>query len=215
MLVSLNELDTMTRKAFRGAGYHWGEAEEAGKAATWLARCGLPVLPPVLHLLKEAQSHLSAMRPVREGQTLRAAGGLLCPVLAGIATSDATGELTAGQAIHYGRLCCPVLIAPFIAAAADALLLRLVFASPAGNIEARPNACAVHMRTDALEASSGSLVAHASGVAMAGTRPPREHMLPVEPGQWEALNAFAARTYVPATAQSRLSGAGAGVRDED
>ncbi|MCB1431892.1 MAG: DUF3726 domain-containing protein, partial [Alphaproteobacteria bacterium] len=30
MFVSFNEIDSMTRKAFRGAGYHWGEAEDAG-----------------------------------------------------------------------------------------------------------------------------------------------------------------------------------------
>lgn len=215
MIVSMNELDSMTRKAFRGAGYHWGEAEDAGKAAAWLARRGFPVLPPVLKLLKKAQSQLHAMRPIREGQTVRAAGGLLCPVLAGIATSDAAEGLSAGVAIHYGRLCCPVLITPFLAAAADAARLRLVFTCPAGTVEAGPNACTVNIGPEALEVGSGSLLALDSGTAMTGTMSPRGHALTVDPGQWETLNAFAARTYVPATAQSRLSGAGAGVQDAD
>lgn len=127
MIVSLNELDSMTRKAFRGAGYYWGEAEEAGKAATWLARHGFPVVAPVLQLLDDAQARLPMMRPLSEGRTVRAVEGAMCPVLAGIAISDRAGEMKEGQDTRYGRLYSPLLIAPFLAAAAEAVPLRFLF----------------------------------------------------------------------------------------
>ena len=37
-----SELRTLVAKAARGAGLHWGLAEEAGWAAEWLARRGMP-----------------------------------------------------------------------------------------------------------------------------------------------------------------------------
>ena len=42
MTWSLNEIETLSRKAARGAGLSWGLAEEAGKATRWLAAAGLP-----------------------------------------------------------------------------------------------------------------------------------------------------------------------------
>jgi hypothetical protein len=215
MIVSMNELDSMTRKAFRGAGYYWGEAEEAGKAATWLACRGFAVLGPVLHLLHEAQMRLPAMRPMKEGHIIRAEGGLLCPVLAGIALSDDAGELRAGQEMHYGGLCAPLLVVPFLSATAAAAPLRLVFHSHAGTVEAFGNQCAVHMSPVSAEVGSASLQALAPVTLAGGTISVTDHALNVEAAQWEALSAFGARTHVPASARSRLSGAGAGLQDED
>ena len=36
MHASLNEIESLCKKAARGAGMSWGLAEEAGKAAKWL-----------------------------------------------------------------------------------------------------------------------------------------------------------------------------------
>jgi hypothetical protein len=40
--LALSELRSLITKAARGAGLSWGQAEEAGWAAEWLARRGLP-----------------------------------------------------------------------------------------------------------------------------------------------------------------------------
>ena len=215
MIVSMNELDSMTRKAFRGAGYHWGEAEEAGKAAAWLARRGLPVLTPVLQVLDDAQERLQAMRPLSEEQGVTSASGLLCPVLAGIALSDRAGEMKEGEEIRYGQICSPLLIAPFLAAAAEAAPLRFLFESPGGSIEACGQACAVHIPAETGKVRWATLRLSAPGAPGNGAAPSSACAISVAPGQWDRLSSFGARTYVPATAHSRLAGAGAGLQDGD
>lgn len=215
MIVSLNELDSMTRKAFRGAGYYWGEAEEAGKAATWLARHGFPVVAPVLQLLDDAQARLPMMRPLSEGRTVRAVEGAMCPVLAGIAISDRAGEMKEGQDTRYGRLYSPLLIAPFLAAAAEAVPLRFLFSSNGGTIDACGRHCAVRMPSGTADVSFAMLQTLAAAAPLKGARPSSVRMISVDLGQWERLCAFGARTYVPATAHSRISGAGAGLQDAD
>ena len=215
MIVSMNELDSMTRKAFRGAGYHWGEAEEAGKAATWLARRGHDVLAPLLRVLEEAHARLPAMRPLGEGQCVRSESGLLCPVLAGIAISDGAGEMQVGVTTRYDPLCSPLLLAPFLAAAAGAAPLRLVFSDTSGSIEACGNQCTVNLPHGAADPCFGVLQTFAAARALQNTPSSSARVISVLPEQWESLSAFGARTYVPATAHSRLSGAGAGLQDGD
>ena len=51
---SLNELDLMVRRATRGAGLHWGLAEEAGKATRWLCSFGFDGVGLLLEELDEA-----------------------------------------------------------------------------------------------------------------------------------------------------------------
>ena len=40
--LSIGELEALVLKAYRGAGFSWGMAQEAGRAAAWLAHNGLP-----------------------------------------------------------------------------------------------------------------------------------------------------------------------------
>ena len=53
LTVSLSEVDAMSRKATRGAGYAWGLAEEAGYAIRWLASYGFDGLAMLLNILKK------------------------------------------------------------------------------------------------------------------------------------------------------------------
>ena len=49
---SLAEIDALSRKACRGAGYSWGLAEDAGKAVRWLTAYGLPGAETLSELLQ-------------------------------------------------------------------------------------------------------------------------------------------------------------------
>jgi hypothetical protein len=50
MWCSLNEIETEARKAARGSGLAWGSAEEAGKAARFLAAHELDSVPLLINL---------------------------------------------------------------------------------------------------------------------------------------------------------------------
>src|SRR5262249_40800009 len=107
MFVSLNELESTVRKAFRGAGYLWAEAEEAGKAAVWLARRRLPVMQPFLQLVRSLDGAPASRRPVVSASIWRSASSKLCPVLAGIALADTARDLETGDEICFENLLAP------------------------------------------------------------------------------------------------------------
>lgn len=210
--MSCNELDTMVRKAFRGATYHWGEAEEAGKAAVWLARRDVPFLGDMLLLLKEAQANLASMRPLSAGPLVRSGGKLLCPVLAGISLLDLAAGLTDGARIEYRDLGFPSLFAPFVSWAEEISALQLelqqtdgVGLMPFSKVSTRAELGTVSVTLRAIQPKKLHV----------GTAADSSQMPVVDTPQWEKLSHFAHLTYVPATQASRLFGAGAGVADND
>ncbi len=203
--VSLNETEFMVRKAFRGAGYHWGEAEEAGKAAVWLARRGLPVLAPVLALLRNAAA--------QEGPNNTTGA---CPVRTGLMLADGAMRLPAGESTVIPALRAPQLLLPFLADCAAINSLNMSaqwtgndFILHGGDLHGEASDAAGEEPVRVVIAAAPAARPAAAPMA-AGRR-----SLTVEPDQWDALGRFAAETYVPASTRSRLAGAGAGVTDND
>ncbi|MDM5147915.1 DUF3726 domain-containing protein [Candidatus Persebacteraceae bacterium Df01] len=86
MIYSLNEIETLARKAARGAGLPWGIAEETGVAARWLAARQLPVsLMTVLQNRDMFASTTEMERAINESEFCASP---LCPLMAGIFLCD-------------------------------------------------------------------------------------------------------------------------------
>lgn len=219
IVCSLNEVEVYGRRAARGAGMPWGLAEEAGKASRWLCERGLPGVELLARLLEanDGRSYAS-MAPVIANGRWQAADGDLCPVCTGAALSDHMDLLTCEKEISLIRLAYPLLLAPFLDRSwrLDGVCYELRW----------PNAC-VSVFANGLEMECSEESAHLSEhveevKVTAGThrngRPehhPRTVGVKTPLPVWRAMEAFAKRTYVPATDESRAKGAGAGRTDND
>ena len=215
MIVSRNEIETLALKAARGAGLSWGLAEEASVAAGWLAEHGLPWADTLVGVL--AQTHAtSPPQIVGSGIAPSRPGTRLCPIKTGALLSDLGAPASVMEVRH---VLAPLWLAPFLASWAEPdrgarLGWREVHLLVSQNDVAGADA-----------ASAAALaVAFAGRVAIAlepidrlvHLPPRREHRGYVAPdGAWRTLQEFEHRSYVPASAQSRLAGAGAGLLDND
>jgi hypothetical protein len=210
MIVSLNEIETMVHKAARGAGLPWGLAEEAAQAARWLARQGLPFETPLASLLA---SQAWRANLVLDGTHLRPRSdeAWLCPIRAGAWLSD-LGDIVP---VRIDRVLWPILLLPFAArcacpvelAFAGVLLLTgaATFAIRQGDLAAlrQPKALRVEVMAPASRDLEQARLLRPEGrveVNMTG---------------WSKLQSFEALTYVPASLESRLTGAGAAQSDND
>lgn len=81
--LSLSEISALSRRAARGAGFEWGEADEAAFAAEWMARAGMAWLPALLAVLTEKESGAPAV-----GAGAWSGPSPLCALRTGIALSD-------------------------------------------------------------------------------------------------------------------------------
>ncbi|KAB7613881.1 DUF3726 domain-containing protein [Amylibacter sp. SFDW26] len=89
---SLTEIEAHCRKAARGAGYHWGEADELGKATRWLCAVGINGPLYALDMLEQVDGKCSDLRPTSAmfdgNQTTT-----VCGLSLGCTLADRGGEL--------------------------------------------------------------------------------------------------------------------------
>ncbi len=96
--VTLAEIESSLRKAARACGLPWGLAEEAGKAARWLAAFDLPGPELTLeHLHNLRGPDYQRFVPDCDAEPWKAPGGILCPIVTGAALADRASELLAGR----------------------------------------------------------------------------------------------------------------------
>jgi len=211
---SLNEIETLSRKAARGAGLSWGLAEEAGKAARWLTAVGLPgpqVLADLLTRNDGADYETLCPMEADEGRWV-ARGGTLCPLISGAVLCDNAQRLGTGD-LTLGRTAAPMLLLPYLDAAARQCGSSLTVRWNGTTVTLGNNAQAMG---DSLDTPMADQITIASSTAEKAANPLPQHNrgdMPANVAQ--CLKAFAERTYAPETEESRLSGAGAGLTDND
>ncbi len=209
MNCSLNEIEATSKKAARGAGYSWGMAEEAGKAARWLCIQGQDGCAILAGFLGQNDGQVLANHRPRDLSGVWSAKSNLCPLTAGAALSDCAHDLTTDE-ITLSEVAYPALLLPF--AARVAVRLGRFVELECDEVFATTNGTELHL--------DGTLPTHASKVTARlqtkmGLAVPRHTRGIPTPEVWAILNKFAHRTYAPATEESRLLGAGAGLSDND
>ncbi len=84
---ALIEIETHCRKAARGAGYEWGEAEEMAKAVRWLCAHGVNGAEQCLTLLKAVDGNCADHR-ANAGTLKGTHDGAVCGLSLGCALAD-------------------------------------------------------------------------------------------------------------------------------
>ena len=195
---SLGEIRSLSVKATRGAGMDWGIAEEAGFAVEWLETHGL-------NGTRALAQYLSKM--YREGNF----NAQNCPLRLGCFVSDSNDWTLLQDAAVYE----PILIIPFLANLLENQTLVISWDKHKVFIQ-RNNVSAEYV--DILVSEPCKLCPPINIENCEAIKNPLMHRSRVlkdfEP-YVALLNALAHNTYAPATAASRLSGAGAGLNDND
>ena len=211
MTLSLNEVEAMARKAARGAGYSWGLAEEAGKATRWLCAQGLDGCGALAEVLTRFDSGDARDRSPRIQSTGWLQGdGAMCPLTTGAALSDRASKVAVAR-IRIGAVAGPLLLLPFAALAARKTGRVLTITCP--GMTAVTDGVALSM-SGAGDIEEAETVIVSVGGDLDAAYPTRTRADP-DRNAWCVLERLAARTYAPATAESRLKGAGAGLSDND
>jgi hypothetical protein len=209
MIVSLNEIEAIVYKAVRGAGYAWGLAEDAARAARCLAAADQPWSPSLLRLLNDDR----IASPVLDGDTLSppTGGTRLSPLIAGPAACDL---LTPGVAIRVQDAAEPVWVLAAASARASASEhVRVTWNG--GEVIVAPTGFAGPIARVADSRRATLTLTLVPAVAIPAFPPNATDGVFVDDGDLAALAAFEARTYVPESERSRLAGAGAGLSDND
>jgi hypothetical protein len=215
MIVSRNEIESLALKAARGAGMSWGLAEEASVAAGWLAEHALPWADTLVGIL--AQTHTTSPPQIAGHRiTPSRPGTRLCPILTGALLSDLGSP---ASVMEIRDVLAPVWLAPFLAGwAGPSRVVSLGWRDVHLLVAQSEIAGADAVLAAALAASFADSVAIAlEPIDRSGQPRPRcapsGYLAPDD--AWGTLQVFEHRSYVPASARSRMAGAGAGLLDND
>lgn len=212
---SLNETEALCHKAARGAGFSWGLAQEAGRAARWLEAHGIAGTAALAGLLKRNDgADYATLAPLAQAPIWQARAGQLCPIITGAALCDRAKAVAQSRVIDLGPFGWPVLLLPF--ANAIAILAHRTIRLTWDGVTVATDAWNTRIDGNArLMCDVAQSIRFDTTDALPHNNLPTRTRADIPPDTFAQLTAFAARTYAPATEASRIAGAGAGLSDND
>ena len=115
---SFSEIETVSKRASKAAGFSWGIAEEIGKSIKSLELFGLPgIINLNLYLKKIKTNHPKKIQKIENENKTN--DKELCPIYSGVAFLDRCTELEKLKSIKFYNVSYPLLILPFISKASE------------------------------------------------------------------------------------------------
>ena len=202
---SLGETAALATKAARGAGMPWGLADETGVAVSWLHAHGIPGLAALCRYLKWRDNGIVTQWPDRP-----AGAACYCPIALGTAYMDGAIPLT----LATGTIREPVLMLPFIAKRNTGQPMQVDLGDMSIHLS-KDGFCSPYLNTALLISQASCTINHATDTAAMAPYELTHRVPSYFFGCVAVLTEFAKKTYAPATDESRMAGAGAGLNDND
>ncbi len=115
---SLSEIDTVSKRASRAAGFSWGIAEEVGKNMRLLEMFGLPGIKNLNDFYKiKKKNQFEKLNLISENN--KSANLQFCPIILGTSFLDQIKILEILNEIKFEKIAYPLLFLPFVSRASE------------------------------------------------------------------------------------------------
>jgi hypothetical protein len=122
---SLSEIDTVSKRSSRAAGYSWGIAEEVGKNIRLLEIFSLPGIKNLNGFLNSKKNiKLENLNLITEDNSSN--NSQYCPVIAGVNFLDQIKTLENLNEIKFKNIAYPMLFLPFVSRASEVVGKRIL-----------------------------------------------------------------------------------------
>jgi hypothetical protein len=122
---SLSEIDTVSKRSSRAAGYSWGIAEEVGKNVRLLEFFSLPGIKNLNCFLNNKKNIiLENLSLITEDNNTN--NSQYCPVIAGVNFLDQIKTLENLSEINFKNIAYPILFLPFVSRASEIVGKRIL-----------------------------------------------------------------------------------------
>ena len=121
---SLSEIDTVSKRSSRAAGYSWGISEEIGKNIRLLEMFSLPGIKNLNDFFKKKKDlKLEELTLIKEKN--ETSKSKFCPIIAGVSFLDQVGNLKDINEIKFTNIAYPILFLPFVSRASEVIGKRI------------------------------------------------------------------------------------------
>ena len=201
---SLSEIDTVSKRSSRAAGYSWGISEEIGKNIRLLEMFSLPGIKNLNDFYKKKKDlKLEELTLIKEKNETNKSK--FCPIIAGVSFLDQVGNLKNINEIKFTNIAYPILFLPFVSRASEVIGKR------------------IHLKLDNKEFIMNfnnsisynffkSEIIELSEVISINILENKDTFSEIE---WKELYKLSENTFVEENESLKQSGAGAGLTDND
>ena len=202
---SSSEINTVSKRAARAAGYSWGIAEEVGKCISSIEMFGIPGIENLNNYFKTIRD-IQPEGPKQIEKTNKLNDKSLCPIYTGLKLIDDYKTVDEIKTLKFIKLDYPLLLLPFINKLSYLIGKRIQVSIDDINAECNLNTCVL-----ADHKIKSSIIKKANTVTISIL----ENEDNFSSKSWSELYEISTETFVEETEQSKQTGAGAGLRDND
>ena len=201
---SLSEIDTISKRSSRAAGYSWGIAEEIGKNIRLLEIFSLPGIKNLNDFLNK-KKHIKLENLNLITKNNNANNIQYCPVIAGVNFLDQIQTLEALNEIKFKNIAYPILFLPFVSRTSEIIGKRILLKLDEKEFLMNFNNCIYS------NYSNHEIIKTAENVSIKILK--NEDSFTEK--EWKELYKLSEETFVEENESLKTSGAGAGLTDND
>ena len=196
---SLYEIETTVKRSTKSQGLSWGVSEETGKAIRVLEQSEFPGLESFKRLIHEGLNDLTKLLDVDQKSMNN-----LCPIHFGLYFLDQSHKKNLHQTFKFDSLREPLISIPFLLKAAKKNLIYIQLVSKELKISITPG------ELISIDQKQIPPIVNDFSLSLSTHRE-----IQYSNETWEELYQLSLETFVEETEEKKLSGAGAGLTDND
>ena len=201
---TLSEIDTTSKRAARGAGFSWGIAEEVGKNMRLLELFGLPGIKNLNQFLKDYKEK-QFQKVTLISDTNNTNKYPFCPITLGVNFIDQVNLLDKKTNIQISNVAFPLLFLPFVSRASEMIGKRIFLKIEEKEflLNLNQSIYSNYLKNEILK------VCNTINISFI------ENSNSFNENEWKELYKLSEDTFVEETESLKISGAWAGLTDND
>jgi len=201
---SLSEIETVSKRASRAAGFSWGVAEEVGKNIRILEMFGLPGIKNLNdYYKKKKEIKFENLNLINSDN--KSVKSKVCPIVVGIKFLDQINTLEALNEINFEKIAYPLLFLPFLSRSSEIIGKRLFvkFDDKEFLLNFNNNIYSNFLKNEIIELAQNVSVKFINNIDL------------FTENEWHELYRLSENTFVEESDALKQAGAGAGLTDND
>ena len=201
---TLSEIDTISKRAARSAGFSWGIAEEVGKNMRLLELFGLAGIKNLNKYLKDYKNKqfqkIALISDINEANK-----NPFCPIILGANFIDQVNLLEKKNNIQISNIAFPILFLPFVSRASEIVGKKIFLKIDEKEflLNLNQSIYSNYLKNEILENSSTVNISFIENNNL------------FNENEWKELYRLSEDTFVEETESSKIGAAGAGLTDND
>ena len=201
---SLSEIETISKRASRAAGYSWGICEEVGKNIRLLEMFGLPGIKNLNDYFdKKKEQKFENLRLINvENKSTKLQ---FCPIISGTSFLDQVKSLDSLNEIKFEGIAYPILFLPFVSRASEVIGKRLFLKLDNNEflLNFNNNICSNFLNNKIIKAANFATIRFLENIDSFNEK------------EWNQLYKLSEETFVEESDSLKDTAAGAGLIDND